>query len=717
VPKRVVPIFRDRSDLEASADLGVRIRSGLENSQSLVVLCSPFAAASKWVNQEILTFKRLGRRDQVTPVLVSGEAVEHDPETAPNGAFPPALMCELDAEGRLSERRVPEPFAPDLREMHRDGSGGDGFELAKLKVVARLIDVPLAELTQRQAEVDRRDRRIITAVAVAMLLLAVVATAGGWFAWNKNLEAQARLRDAIDMAARQVDTATAYRDRYGVPGRVIQELLDSARRDFSNLINNVGETPRIRLQRARLALRFAELYQIVGDYDGRNDMLTRAGQDLEALETRKDGLFGAAIKKVGLVAPVSGETIARERLRYWDARATDAVLANQFDAALDATTAALNLAQRWAAAKGADTAWKRDLIKTHLLTAEVHYQAGNLPSSKASYQTAIEAILALEDAVSLPDLLKAYSNLATTVVELDERQAALDYQKRAAATAREILAADPENTDAKRTLGVALTRYGDMALAVDMNPGGALESYGEARELFEALVRADPLRVDWRRDRYILLERTGSAHLQLGNLEKADAQLAEAVAVLEGLLKVDPENLDWRRDKTVADERIGQLRIAQADRATSADARQRFLSQAAAALARAVEGREQLLQQTPEDVIAKHDLAMALLPLGTVRSRLPNQMSLALESFERALAIMAELTARPSAPPGWCRETAAIHVERGRSYARGGRMSEARSEFETAIAIIRRLRKMLPDVKQLEADERALAKLLGDSPR
>ena len=165
VPKRISPIFRDRSDLEASEDLGQRIGAALVASRSLIVLCSPHSARSRWVNEEIRTFKRLGRDLQIVPVIVDGDPAIFDPVSAPNGAFPPALLQRLDADGSPTGELTPEPFAPDLREMQPDGSGGDGSEYVKLKVVARLLDVSLGELTQRQREVERRERRVIQGVA------------------------------------------------------------------------------------------------------------------------------------------------------------------------------------------------------------------------------------------------------------------------------------------------------------------------------------------------------------------------------------------------------------------------------------------------------------------------------------------------------------------------------------------------------------------------
>ena len=65
IAARLFPIFRDREELPSSADLSSQIEAALENSAYLIVICSPHAAVSHWVNQEILAFKCLGRQNQI----------------------------------------------------------------------------------------------------------------------------------------------------------------------------------------------------------------------------------------------------------------------------------------------------------------------------------------------------------------------------------------------------------------------------------------------------------------------------------------------------------------------------------------------------------------------------------------------------------------------------------------------------------------------------
>jgi hypothetical protein len=73
VPRTLRPIFRDREDFSAGHSLTEQTNSALVSSQFLVVLCSPNAARSQYVNEEIRRFKVLGRSDQVIPIIIDGE--------------------------------------------------------------------------------------------------------------------------------------------------------------------------------------------------------------------------------------------------------------------------------------------------------------------------------------------------------------------------------------------------------------------------------------------------------------------------------------------------------------------------------------------------------------------------------------------------------------------------------------------------------------------
>ncbi len=165
VPKRLTPIFRDRHELAASPDLGEEIEEAIAGSRFLIVLCSPAAAKSRWIDEEIACFKRLHSEDRVLAAIVDGEPFASDiPGREAEECFPKALRTFYDSRGRPTTQRA-EPIAADLRET------GDGRRMGLLKIIAGMLDVGLDELAQREATRRRRWLMLVTTASVAGMLL------------------------------------------------------------------------------------------------------------------------------------------------------------------------------------------------------------------------------------------------------------------------------------------------------------------------------------------------------------------------------------------------------------------------------------------------------------------------------------------------------------------------------------------------------------------
>jgi tetratricopeptide (TPR) repeat protein len=170
VPKRLTPIFRDRDELPSATDLGGLINAALTGSAAQIVICSPQSAQSKWVNEEILAFKRLGREDRILCIIVGGEPYASDmPGREAEECFPPALRFRLGTDGNLSTART-EPIAADAR------PGKDGKNNAKLKLISGLLGVGYDTLRRRDQQ--RRNARLFAfscAAAAGMVLTSGLA--------------------------------------------------------------------------------------------------------------------------------------------------------------------------------------------------------------------------------------------------------------------------------------------------------------------------------------------------------------------------------------------------------------------------------------------------------------------------------------------------------------------------------------------------------------
>lgn len=176
VPRRLTPIFKDREELSAAHNLSEAIDTALTESDALIVLCSPDAKSSPWVDKEIERFKQIRGDDRVLALLVRGEPVV---------SFPPSLAVRF-RDGRPTDEPA-EPIAADLR------SEGDGRRRAKLKLVAGLTGVNFDDLVGRDQ--NRKQRRL--AALTAASLIGMAGTSGlAAYAINQRDEARVRQVEA-----------------------------------------------------------------------------------------------------------------------------------------------------------------------------------------------------------------------------------------------------------------------------------------------------------------------------------------------------------------------------------------------------------------------------------------------------------------------------------------------------------------------------------------
>lgn len=218
--RRLGRFFRDDDEMGASTDLGGTLRDALENSENLIVICSPHAARSKWVNAEILHFKSIGRADRIFAVVVDGTPNSDDPES---NCFPPALRFEIAGEELLSERPA-EPLGIDLRK--------ERFPRARLRLVAGLLGISFDSLWQREKRRTIK-RRAIAAAASLALVSVIVLLGTRWLTERGRVHAQRidRAMETVrsDLASERVKDALAELERLNADGErgAVEDVLKS----------------------------------------------------------------------------------------------------------------------------------------------------------------------------------------------------------------------------------------------------------------------------------------------------------------------------------------------------------------------------------------------------------------------------------------------------------------------------------------------------------
>ncbi len=687
VPKRIAPIFRDRWDADASADLGATLRAALQASDALVVLCSPASARSKWVGEEIREFKRQGRAAQIFPVLMAGQPAMYEQTQAPEGAFHPSLFEQWSPALQVWQSDTRPPLAPDMR------TEGDGLHFTVLKLVAALTAVPLTVLTQRQAEAERRERNITRWVAGSMAALALGACVGAWTSWRASAIARERLENAVEMAARRVDDAAGFQYRYGVPSDVIHELLDGARKDFQELTADASSTPTLALQRARLDRLFSRLYEAAGDGAQHKAMAERALAALAHVPTQRR----IAAPGTWFARMPSAQRVEVERLLALSAQAQ--ALSTQGDA----TAAAAVLQQMAASADGlnsqGDVPAARSLAaQARSQLARLSYEHGDLEAALQGY-TEAEHILGATgrgkdagiDAPDAVELARVRSEQSEMLLELGRHAQALQVQERAVEVLRTVKTASPET---RRSLAAALARRGDMRLAAQRDLPGAREDYLQARTMLTELLAADAARTDFKRDLSLTQERAGDAFLQAGDLVGATEAFAACLSLRRELVARDPSNLEWRRDLSVALERVADV-----------DALAGRHPLAAAAFAQALELRKAAWEGSPQDPVAARDLAVLWMRIGQARAHAMAPLAEVDEAYAAAIKLMTPLVESASSESRWRRDLAVAYAERGEVRRLANKRAAAAADFRKALGLITALGRSSPGDGQLEQDE------------
>ncbi len=316
---RLPPVFRDREELATSPDLAASVRTALADAATLIVLCSPAAARSRWVNEEVRTFIASGRHDHIRLLIVDGEPYASDPDRE---CLPPALRGD----------GLPEPLAADIR-PEADGRTG-----ARLKILAGLLGVPYDELRQREAA--RRQRRLLVLASVSLFGFLVMAGLTV-FALLSRAEA-VRQREVAEQrtltAERTLDFVKGMfqvADPSEARGATVtaREIVDRA---ADRLDSSLDNEPTVK---AELGVTLAEVYGALGLY--------RKGDQL--------------VRRTFAIAPVEPATRARRlaalggsQLRLGEYEAADSTFRRAWQAAGEASPAVrsmilVGLVETWSA--------------------------------------------------------------------------------------------------------------------------------------------------------------------------------------------------------------------------------------------------------------------------------------------------------------------------------------------------------------------------------
>jgi hypothetical protein len=175
--RRLGRFFRDEAEMPAASDIAEVVREAIETAESLIVVCSPRSAESKWVASEIDHFRRTHPDGKLFAVIIDGSPNADDPDAE---CFPAALRRGFASDGGMPI----EPVGIDVRV--------DSKERVCARLAAGLLDVDFDDLWQRdRRRAERRQRQTILALTAVSGVFALLAGAAVWFAHSAQTEMRA----------------------------------------------------------------------------------------------------------------------------------------------------------------------------------------------------------------------------------------------------------------------------------------------------------------------------------------------------------------------------------------------------------------------------------------------------------------------------------------------------------------------------------------------
>lgn len=583
VPSRIKPVFRDRDDLSSTHDLGDTVKQALSDSENLIVICSPDAAASHWVNEEIRGFASLGRKKQIFCLIVDGEP----------GGVGTASTCFPAA---LAEIGLQEPLAADARKW------ADGKHLSKLKLVAGMLGLSLDQLRRR--DLQKRQRVWALAAVVSIAVAAVLVTAV-----TARIAAQQR-RDSGE----------------SLVGYKLNEL-----RTILNLAEDPGDLGRLNQWNPR------ELTILIANAGEGEDALTTTAMNLREQGIRfwRNGALGQAMDKFQKSWALLAETYRRDNsnhMAFFELGQADFWIGQVYtdlgvlEAAEEAFISYAEITRQLILLQPENAEWVLEMAYalTNLGALEKDRDANNPGRALQLIQSALEynqiaLVLDPKNELYKSELGQSHAFLADAQLGVCDMEGAFQSRQENVSLERDALAADEQNIRKMEKLAWAFS-----GLTGVQNETGhiddAIKSLETVLQLMEPVVLHHP--DDKRRTHYILHRKS-----QLVVLKAAVGNTNNALPIMEALNKEwqlffeGEDNEDFGAIESYQSFLLNWARLAQLD--GNVEMAERLIQDS---ITRIIE----TLQLSPSNRIAGNRLMLAVFLLWEIKQKLPPEPVMAL---------------------------------------------------------------------------------------
>lgn len=206
--RRAMRVFRDQSSLSANPHLWSSITAALDASDWFILLLSPEAASSSWVDREVSYWREQKDPERIIPVLTDGTLAwdQASGRLDPHSSVPPSLLDAFSGEPRWVDLRwAEEETQLDLRNGR--------FREVVADIASSLRGVPKDDLESEEVRQHRRTRRTVWGAGIALTVLAVAAVTGAVIAVDQRDQAEAQRALAEEETVRAESAESLARSR------------------------------------------------------------------------------------------------------------------------------------------------------------------------------------------------------------------------------------------------------------------------------------------------------------------------------------------------------------------------------------------------------------------------------------------------------------------------------------------------------------------------
>jgi len=516
IPARLAPVFRDREDLSSSASLSESVQQELAAAETLVVICSPAASQSHWVNEEIKVFLALGRADRIYALIVEGDPQAADPFER---CFPDVL---IEDKGNGAQ----EPLAADARKW------ADGKVLAKLKLVAGILGIRLDDLRQREMQ-RRRLNWIVSSTTVAAVVLLTTILSVSTISNRK--AAEQRRANTEELLSYMLGTLEELNPVSGL------DVLDDNQIEMSRLAeqDKFSSLDDTELRQKALDWRQEGIVERDrGDSTAGMATFTRSLAALVYLYQRDrrnyDNLFelGQAEFWVGYVHWENGNLdLAEESFTRYGVITRRLINADPKSAenVLELSYTLTNLGLVESEREGGD-----------------HYKAIHLMQAALEYNQ-VAMVLEPDDQHYLVEMAETQAHLADSWRGVCNLGKAYQFRSENVAIAKKLYELEPDNQKMQRMLPYSLSGNASVQRQMGLNEL-ALQNLRASEDQLAQLAREHPGHNKYGWERLVRLQRIGHILVNTGGVEDAQSPILEASRLMVDEVERIPDLPHWKTE-------------------------------------------------------------------------------------------------------------------------------------------------------------------------